>query len=219
MFHELRTGRTIQRPEPDHDVLTTVDADFTGEFELDEVLVDGGSRDGVHGGGSISESLITHVNLSKAKLSPLTLTEVLFDEVDLSNAALQNVVLRMVELRRCRAIGLGISVDQASDLYAEDTQFDFAGFHLARVRGVAAFVGCSFKEATVSGDLSNVVFDGCDFTGTEFRATGAFNCDLRSSRLTGARGLSTLRGAVISAEQAVSIAAELAVETGLIIRD
>lgn len=112
-----------------------------------------------------------------------------------------------------------LSVDHASDLSIVDCRFDYATIHLEKVKDVAVFTGCSFREATISGNLSNVLFLDCDFVDTEFRATRAAKCDLRSSRLTSARGLLTLRGATISTDQAVSISALIATEAGLIVSD
>lgn len=82
---------------------------------------------------------------------------------------------------------------------------------------MAVFSGCTFREATISGDLSNVVFADCDFVETEFRVTRAAKCDLRGSRFTDARGLLSLRGAMISPDQAVAISGSIAREAGLIV--
>jgi uncharacterized protein YjbI with pentapeptide repeats len=79
------------------------------------------------------------------------------------------------------------------------------------------FKGCTFRETTITGDLSNVRFTDCDFAETEFRATGAAKCDLRGSRLRSAKGLLSLRGAKISPEQAVAASNLIAAEAGLIV--
>lgn len=79
------------------------------------------------------------------------------------------------------------------------------------------FDGCSLRAAVITGDLSGVVFTDCDLTATEFTATRAQGCDLRGSRLGAARGLLSLRGAKISADQAVDIADALAAEAGLVV--
>jgi uncharacterized protein YjbI with pentapeptide repeats len=167
--------------------------------------------------GTIETALLTDVDLSEAKLGPLTMSNVMLRQVDLSNTSLQQLVARRTEWRSCRAIGMRLSLDLATDLSIVDCKLDYATVHLERVKGIAAFVGCSFREATISGDLSNTVFQDCDFTGTEFRARSASKCDLRSSRLTEARGLLTLKGATISVEQAVAVSAMIAAEVGLIV--
>jgi len=81
------------------------------------------------------------------------------------------------------------------------------------------FDGCTFTEAMVGGDLSSVVFTGCTFANAEFAATSADGCDLRGSALGGARGLLTLRGARVTADQTVTVAARLAAEAGLTVEE
>ncbi|MGH3719662.1 MAG: pentapeptide repeat-containing protein [Pseudonocardiaceae bacterium] len=149
----------------------------------------------------------------------MTLADTALEDVDLSNASIQRATARRVEMLRCRAIGLRLSIEQAADLYVEGCRLDFAVIHIEKIKGIAAFVGCSFRETVISGCLSGVVFLDCDFTDTEFEAASAKGCDLRMSRLAGARGLLNLRGALITVEQAVSVAHQLATETGLIIQD
>lgn len=169
--------------------------------------------------GTLDSVLLSELDLAGTKLGPLTLSNVILRQVDLSNASWQQVVARRTEWRSCRAIGVRLSLDLATDLSVVDSKLDYATLHLEKVKGIAAFIGCSFREATIGGDLSNTVFQDCDFTGTEFRARTASKCDLRSSRLTEARGLLTLKGATISMDQAVAMSAVIAAEAGLVVSD
>jgi uncharacterized protein YjbI with pentapeptide repeats len=200
-------------PEPDPTTVSVLEA----ELDLDDVLVDGGDYTGLVADGTIAESVIQGVDLSRAKLGPLILSKVVLRQVDLSNASLQQLVMRRTEWRTCRGIGLRLSIDLASDLSIVDCRLDYATLHVEKVRGGAVFTGCSFRESTIGGDLSNVRFVDCDFLDTEFRATRAARCDLRSSRIASARGLLSLRGATISSEQAVAVSTMIAAEAGLIV--
>lgn len=214
---ELAGGRAIHGPNVDMDEVTAADGGFDSEFEMASVLLDGGEFAGAVGDGTIEGSVLRQVDLSEVKLGPLTMVDVVLRGVELSNASLQQVVVRRVELQACRAIGLKLSVELGTDLLVEDCRLDYASVHLEKVKGIAAFVGCSFREATISGDLSNTVFADCDFTETEFRVARAKECDLRTSRLDSARGLLSLRGAMISPEQAVAASTMIAAEAGLIV--
>jgi uncharacterized protein YjbI with pentapeptide repeats len=216
-IRELAGGRSIHLPAVDPDDLAAARLD--AELDLRAAMVEGGSYEGLVAEGTIDGSLLSGVDLSGAKLGPLTLSDVVLRQVDLSNASLQQVVARRVEWQTCRAIGVRLSVDYATDLSIVDSRIDYAVIHLEKVKGVAVFSGCSFREATISGDLSNTVFVDCDFVGTEFRARTASKCDLRASRLNEARGLLTLKGATISLDQAVAISAMIATEAGLIVAD
>jgi uncharacterized protein YjbI with pentapeptide repeats len=214
---KLGDGRTLLRPAVDEDLLTVEPAALSGDFEHELVRFDGGTQVQVRGSGSMSESVLAGVDMSGARLRQLTLTDVAFEQVDLSGAVLDEVTARRVELVRCRAMGLRLVVAQLADVYAEGCRFDYGTLHVERAKGRAAFRECTFREATISGDLSDTVFIDCDFAAADFQAALAKGCDLRSSRLVGARGLLSLRGAQITAEQAVSVADQLAAEAGLIV--
>ncbi|MEU3765851.1 pentapeptide repeat-containing protein [Amycolatopsis keratiniphila] len=208
-------GIKVRRPSVEREDLGSEPAVFRGDFDFDSVHLDGGEQDGARGGGEIAHSLVSDVSLANARLDRLTLSNVVFEGVDLSNAAIRELSARRVEILRCRAIGLGVAITSATDLYVENARFDYASVTVERVKGSVVFSGCSFRETVFSGDLSRLTFVDCDFTETEFAATAAVGCDLRGSRLSGVRGLLTLRGAKITGEQAVSVAGILATESGL----
>jgi uncharacterized protein YjbI with pentapeptide repeats len=159
------------------------------------------------------------VDLAETRREPLTLVDSVLRRCDLSAAVWQDVTLRQVELLDCRALGLRLSVELAQDVYVEGGRFDSATLRISRVRGLVVFDGCTFAEAMVGGDLSSVVFTRCTFEGAEFAATAADGCDLRGSALAGARGLATLRGARLTADQTLTIAPRLATELGLTVEE
>lgn len=212
---DLGVGRTVRLPKVAESDLA--EAALSEELDLYAALLHDADHAGLVGEGTIEGSLLSEVNLSEAKLGPLTLSDVVLRQVDLSNASLQQVVARRTEWRSCRAIGLRLSFELVTDLSIVDCKLDYATVHVEKVKAIAVFAGCSFREATISGDLSNTVFQDCDFTGTEFRARSASKCDLRTSRLNEARGLLTLKGATISMDQAVAMSAMIAAEAGLIV--
>lgn len=186
-----------------------------GELELLGARVDGGTAAGLRGEGELRRCLLESVDFSESRFRPLTLTDVRLSRVELSNAQWHSVAARRVELTSARAVGLGLSLDLAGDVYVEGTRLDYAGIHLERTRGLVVFSGCSFREARLGGDLSGVVFRDCDFDGAEFSATAARDADLRTSRLAGARGLHSMRGAIIDVDQLIAVAGQLAAEAGL----
>jgi uncharacterized protein YjbI with pentapeptide repeats len=216
---KLRGGRSVRLPDFEVDDLAVQVAAFRGEIDLDLAHVDGGDQAGVVGEGLVSHCLVERVDFAGAQFVPLSLDDVVFRDVDLSNAVLHRVAARRVEFLQCRAIGLRLTLDHAADVVLSDCRLDYANIRVERVKGVLAFQDCSFREAVISGDLSNVVFENCDFTGAEFDVAKAEKCDFRSSSLAGARGLISLRGAEISTEQAVSVAVRLAVEVGFKVVD
>jgi uncharacterized protein YjbI with pentapeptide repeats len=216
-FRKLANGRSVQRPALDKVDLAPGTVSLRGDFEHELVLIDGDDYSGVRGEGTIAQSILLRVNLSTAQLGPLSLSDARLDTVDLSNASISEVTIQRTELLRCRAVGLRLSLTYANDLYVEGCRFDYAILQVDRTKRVTVFVDCSFREATITGDLSDVVFSGCELGGVEFDVRRANRCDLHSSRLVGSRGLLSLRGAEISADQAVAVADQLATEAGLIV--
>lgn len=222
---DLGAGRSLTRPAlpddgDDGDGVGLVDLPFPAGVDLDpldlaDARVVSADATGARGDGEIRRCVLASVDLSQSRFRPLTLADVRLTGGDVSNAQWHAVAARRVEILSVRAVGLGLSVDLAADLYVEQARLDYAGVHLERSRGPVAFVDCSFRDARIGGDLSGVVFADCDFAGAEFAATAARGADLRSSRLAGARGLHTLRGAVIEPDQLIGIAAQLAAEAGL----
>ena len=216
-FREVPGGRTVRRPAIDEDHLVDTPADLHADFDHDEARMTGGDQSGVIGDGLLRGCLLTGVTLTEARLSHLDLRDTRFTDVDLSNAMVEARTIRSVELLTCRATGLRLTVGQASDLYVADCKLDYAVIELTRVKGVAVFQNCTFREARLLGDLSDVVFVECDFAGAEFAVQRAERCALPESRLVGARGLRTLRGALVTRDQVISVADALATEIGLVV--
>jgi uncharacterized protein YjbI with pentapeptide repeats len=210
-------GRSLLRP--DLDEASLADAVFPAgddvDLDLSGVRISGGDRTGTSARGEITGSVLESLDLTGTRLRPLVLADARLHDVEVSNAQWHEVTARRVELRSARGVGLGLSLDLAWDVYVEDYRLDYAGIHVGRVRGHLVFRDCSLRSATLAGDLSRVVFDGCDLTDARFEATAADGCDLRSSRLAGARGLHGLRGARIDTGQLVVVAAQLAAEAGI----
>lgn len=219
-FRELGNRRSIRRPSFDLDDLDENKFTFRGEFDGDELLVESGEFSGVKGEGILARSLVRSVDLSESQLSPLELADVRFEDVNLSSASWQAVKMRRAEIVRSRAMGFRLSLESAHDIYIDGCRWDYASIHIEGVKGALVFNDCMFREATITGDLSNVMFRDCDLGGVEFEANKAVNCDLTTSRVTDvARGLLGLRGARITAEQAASAAFLIATEAGLTVSD
>jgi uncharacterized protein YjbI with pentapeptide repeats len=209
----------MRRPGIDVDELVPEPVGMAGEVDVDGVRVDGGDLTGASGDGRVAHALFTAVTMAGSQLGPLELSDVRFDGTELSNSSWQPVTARRVEFVGCRALGWRLNLTQAHDVYLHDCRLDYAVLTIAKVKGLLVFVDCSFPGAVLTGDLSTVVFSGCDFDGAEFDATRAVGCDLRTSQLTGARGLLSLRGATLDLAQAMAIGPRLAVEAGLVVLD
>lgn len=216
-FREVAEGRIIASPSLDEDELERGPCSFQGEFEVDQLYVQGGNSAKSRGQGSITHSIMSDIDLTEATLYPLAVSDTRLKGVDLSNTSIQEATFRRTEWLEGRAIGLRLSAERLEDVYIEGVRIDYATIHIEQVKGLVVFRNCSFRETEIGGDLSGIVFDECELTGVQFRARTAKGADLKTSRLDGAYGLLSLRGAAITAEQALSIADQLAMEAGLLI--
>lgn len=124
-----------------------------------------------------------------------------FRSVDLSSHRLVDVTIDRCRFRTSRLMGVSLVRVSLRDVLFEGCQFDYATWAQVRVVGDVAFVGCSFREAAFEGcDLRKAVFDDCAF-GVDLQDTSLAGADLRESDLSGLSGLSSLRGAKVTAMQ------------------
>ena len=214
-FRRFGDKRSLQRPVIDADELTAAAPDPADELTVADARVDGGDFTDLDGEGEIERSILTGVDLSGSRLRPLVLADVELSGADVSNALWSQTIARRVEVLSCRATGWRLSLDLALDTYVGDTRLDYAAIKVNRVKGLLVFERCSFANAQLGGDLSRVLFVDCDLAGAEFTATAARDCDLRTSRVADARGIASLRGALITTDQVIAVADQLAREAGL----
>jgi uncharacterized protein YjbI with pentapeptide repeats len=221
----LRRPRKPNPPEAprigDPATLAETDAPLDPELDLYRTRLTGAHPD-LTGGGALTQVVVDGADFSGSRLERLELVDVVLRGADLAGARWDEVVVRRVTVESCRTIGWRLNCDLAEDMLVTDCRWDTGALHLTRRRtgaGSIHFRDCSFVGTTLRGDLSGVVFDGCDLAGAEFGATAAKGCDLRTSRLAGALGLLSLRGALITAEQAIGLADAFAAEIGFELRE
>ncbi|MCW2503049.1 MAG: hypothetical protein JWO79_1333 [Actinomycetia bacterium] len=200
-------------PDLDEDSLTPSPLVDDGEIDVYQGIVSG-EHSGHEGSAEITGSLLQGANLSGTRLEPVSITHSAIRKGDLSNAVWVSASIRRTAITGCRAVGWRLFLDLAEDLLVEDCRWELGSVHVTRSKGPVVFRNCTFEGTAIRGDLSSVIFDGCTLAGAEFGADRATGTDLRTSRLAGARGLGTLRGALITAAQAVELAGVLAAELG-----
>lgn len=210
-------GKTVRRPVLDAEDLASSDLSLTGRFNYDECLAEDIDQDGAEGQGSLHRVAVLRSSLSESQLKELELMDVALRNVVLANARWEKVSARRVEVLNCQAIGVQLAIVKAEDLYVEDCKFDYARLGVEQRRGPIVFHRCTFVEAVLEGDLSEIVFSECEFRGAEFRARRATNCDMTRSRLVGASGLLSLAGTMITDDQAMTLSGQFATEVGFVI--
>ena len=93
------------------------------------------------------------------------------------------------------------------------------GIAVLRTAGSVAFVNCSMVEASLVGcRWDKAVLDGCRLSGVEFDHCDLRGTDLRGNSLETVRGVGSLRGVTLTADQVADLAAALVADLDLRIR-
>ncbi|MFC3493216.1 pentapeptide repeat-containing protein [Glycomyces rhizosphaerae] len=214
-FRKIDDKRSMRKPLWESDRLRPFDEEPEPDFELSERLADGLQWISGHGDGSLEQSLLRSVDFSGTVLSPFEIVDVTVERSVLANGRWERATARRLEITESNLVGWQAQFSLAQDVYIADCRADFAGISIGTAKGPVVFERCRFMNATFLGDLSKTVFIDCTFPGSDFsRVANAKGCDLRRSQLSGITGLMSLRGALITADQAVDIAGELATAAG-----
>lgn len=214
-FRKIDDKLAMRMPLVEADRLSPLEDGLDYDFEWSERLIEGADLSGAQGDGSLESSAIRNTDLSGSVLTPFEIVDVAVDHSILSNARWEQTTARRVEITESQLVGWQAQFALVQDLYIADSRADFAGISIGTAKGPVVFERCRFTNATFLGDLSKTVFIECAFPGADFsRVSNAKGCDLRRSELGGITGLMSLKGALITADQAVEIAGELAVAAG-----
>jgi uncharacterized protein YjbI with pentapeptide repeats len=214
-FRKIDDKRSMRKPLWETERLRPFDEEPEPDFELSERLIDGLEWIDGQGDGSLDQSLLRSVDFSGTALSPLEIVDVTVERSALANARWERTTARRLEITDSQLVGWQAQFSLVQDLYIADSRADFAGISIGTAKGPVVFERCRFMNATFLGDLSTAVFIDCTFPGADFsRVANAKGCDFRRAELAGINGLMSLRGALITADQAVEIAGELATAAG-----
>ncbi|GAB3655833.1 pentapeptide repeat-containing protein [Glycomyces tarimensis] len=214
-FRKIDDDRSMRRPVVETETIVELTDDLDLDFEYRDRLLKGADWSEQSGDGVFESSAIRDTDLSGSVLAPLEIVDVTVDHSVLSNGRWERMTARRVEITESQLVGWQAQFSLASDVYIADCRADFAGISIGTAKGPIVFERCRFMNANFLGDLSKAVFLDCTFPGADFaRVSNARGCDMRRSDLSGVNGLMSLKGSLITADQAVAIAGELAVAAG-----
>jgi len=156
------------------------------------------------------------MTMPRADLRALRLADVRFEACDLADSSWERLSASRVELLGCRLIGLQATDGHVEDMLIKGCNAVHAQFWSTVFKRVR-FENCNLSQTNFqSADLAGVIFDRCDLRGAKMADAKLIGADLRSSNIDGARaGIKELQGAIVSIEQAVSIARVLGVDVRL----
>ncbi len=178
---------------------------FSG-LELDEVSAAGTAFENVAFRGCVFEGV---------DFSGCTFTDVQFLSCRFISCTMARSWLNRVDFRSCSAPGMSFGKGRLTGVLMADSQFGYCDFSDASVSRLRA-AETNLVEANIHlTKLSHVELDGCDLTrATVYRSSLAgvdlSTCDISGIRVSG--DFRELRGAVVSAAQAVQLAGLLGVK-------
>jgi fluoroquinolone resistance protein len=119
------------------------------------------------------------------------------------------------EFTGCKLLGSSFKDCQLRPLTIHNGDWSFVGMSGANLRGVN-LRGVRMREADLSGaNLTEATVSDVDLSGAHLRSVNLTRCDLRGTDLTALDpARATLTGAMITAEQAIIIAALLGLRVG-----
>jgi uncharacterized protein YjbI with pentapeptide repeats len=168
---------------------------------------------------SLDESLLEKVVLAEARLTKLGVSDSKLQACDLSAARCSDGSFIRTHLVGCRMTGVDLSHCTIKDVVFEDCKLDMANFRSAKLTRVH-FVNCTLVETDfLAAELHDVVFQSSHLEKVEFGQCKLRNTDARSSQLFDIRGWQSLRGLHIDSLQLASIAPQLALALGLVVKD
>ncbi|THV37736.1 pentapeptide repeat-containing protein [Glycomyces buryatensis] len=214
-FRKIDDERSMRRPAIEAESLEAIEDELDYDFELSDRVLKGDIWAGGSGDGVLEQSSISDADLSGTVLSPFEAVDVTVDHSVLSNGRWERLTARRLEITGSQLVGWQAQFALASDVYVADCRADFAGISIGKAKGPVVFERCRFQNASFLGDFSKAIFIDCSFPGADFsRVANAKGCDMRRSTLAGITGLMSLRGTLITADQAVDLAGELATAAG-----
>lgn len=214
-FRKIDEQRSMRKPLVEADRLVPLEEGLDLDFEWSERSIDGVDWSGRHSDGSLEASVVRNADMTGVELTPFEVVDVIIDHSVLSNSRWERATARRLEVTESQLVGWQAQFALVQDIYIADCRADFAGISIGSAKGPVVFERCRFTNATFLGDFSKAVFIDCTFPGADFsRVANAKGCDLRRSELAGITGLMSLKGALITADQAVEIAGELATAAG-----
>nr|WP_238355679.1 pentapeptide repeat-containing protein [Kribbella sandramycini] len=170
--------------------------------------------DGVVVGSSFAGTILT-----ETVWEGVAITGSVFNEVDLSSARFSGGKLDRVHFRGCQLSGLSLSGVSCENVIFENCRLDYATFDAVRTVGALGFVNCSMTEMSVVGcRWDKVVIDGCRLSGLELDRCDLRGSDLRGSSLETVRGVVSLRGVTLAADQIVDLTVAMVADLEITVR-
>ncbi len=158
-------------------------------------------------------------DLTAAQLRESGWSDVLIEGGELGGLNLSNSSWRRMEVKQARLSGIIMTETELKDVAFQDIKLDLANFRFAKLAHTT-FVRCNLRDIDFAGaQLESIIFQDCDLSGADFSGAHLKHVDLRTSHIEALKGLDGLKGAILSYDQLMMLAPELAAHSGIIIKN
>lgn len=127
--------------------------------------------------------IFNNCNFEGVDLSGIVFSECEFTNCNISNAKLKNTGLKDVKFINCKLLGLnfGSCNPFLLELFFDGCDVSFASFYKLKLKGTK-YINCKLSEVDfVEVDLTQALFDNCDFFGAMFENTILEKANLSTS--------------------------------------
>jgi uncharacterized protein YjbI with pentapeptide repeats len=205
---------------PFSDSLTAHDGQLEDEGHYDGILFEGLSLEGSNADlarfveCAFSDVTLDDVALRKARLSDVWLRDVRLLSADLAGSSwLDSTFIA------CSGAGIQAFDSSFQRVVFSECKLDSWNFRGATLTGVT-FDRCLLRDTDFGGaTLKQVTFPGSTLTRADFSRVTLAQADLRGAELDITAGYESLRGAIMTTAQLISLAPALARQIGIDIKD
>lgn len=170
-------------------------------------------------GAELDQCRYATVNFGGVQMRRATIRDVEFDRCDLANLLARDSSLIRVAVHASRMTGAALLASTMRDVAFRDCRMDLASFSGSRFASVT-FTNCRLDQANFGdADLSGVQFDHCDLSGAQVSGATLTGAKFTACDLTGISGVTSLRGAIVTSSDALTLARVFAEALGITIED
>ena len=180
---------------------------------IEGAVLDGLRRQAV----SYRETEFVRASATGARFPDCRLLDVRFDRLDAPDLAASHSTWRDVEIVGSRLGTLGLDDSTVNRLRFDRCKVGFLGLQGARVQDMV-IEGCVVEELDLSDAVaSRVAFRDTTIGQLRLRGSRLSHVDLRGARLGLVEPVAGLRGAVVTVEQVLDLAPDLAAALGILV--
>jgi uncharacterized protein YjbI with pentapeptide repeats len=166
-------------------------------------------------GAELDQCRYRGVNLGQVRFYRTTIKDCEFSRCDLANLRARESSIRRVAMSGTRMTGLTWITGTIRDLTLDGCRLDLGYFSATKFSHVV-FRNCRLDQVNFGdADLSDVRFESCDLTGAQFSGASLADTKFSGCDLTGLVGVASLRGATISATDAMALTGIFAEALGI----